>query len=268
LTIAERTLSSMRKSYSRRNAIICAVLCFGVIVGLRGFGTTVWAQQEWEPTIRGFEQQDKSHRISPGEVVFTGSSSIAYWSSLVDDMKPLTVINRGFGGSEYSDVNYYADRIVVAYRPGAVVVYAGDNDLAGGGRKTAEGVAQDVQQFVRLVHGKLPETWVFVVSIKPSIARWKRWPEMERANHLIQGLLRTEDHAGYIDVATPMLGPGGRPSPDLFVSDGLHPSAKCYAMWTSIIKPILLQHVAPSRSSMSAPVDPGSKTATVGARTQ
>jgi lysophospholipase L1-like esterase len=28
---------------------------------------------------------------------------------------------------------------------------------------------------------------------------------------------------------------------DLFVSDGLHPSPKCYALWTSIIKPVLLQ---------------------------
>jgi lysophospholipase L1-like esterase len=165
-------------------------------------------------------------------------------------MKPLQVINRGFGGSEYSDVNFYADRIVIAYRPAAVVVYGGDNDLASSGRKTPQTVAQDVQRFVQLVHAKLPQTWVFVVSIKPSIARWKRWPEMHEANQLVQDFLRTQDRAGYIDVATPMLDKDGRPSPDLFISDGLHPSAKCYAMWTSIIRPILLEHVAPSSSSL------------------
>jgi len=233
----------------RKGALLWFVLFLGILaLGYREFRGTVLAQ-EWESSIRAFERQDKVHPVPPGGIVFTGSSSIAYWSSLVDDMKPLTVINRGFGGSEYTDIDHYADRIVIAYRPVAVVVYAGDNDLASPGRKTAQSVAQDVQQFVQIVHAKLPETWVFVVSIKPSILRWKVWPEMKQANQLIEGFLRTQDHAGFIDVASPMLDERGRLSSDLFVGDGLHPSAKCYALWTSIIKPILLQRFAPSRSS-------------------
>lgn len=233
----------------RKGTLLWSILCLGLFaIGFRQFRATVSAQ-EWESSIRAFERQDKIHPVPPGAIVFTGSSSIAYWSSLVGDMKPLTVINRGFGGSEYTDVNHYADRIVIAYRPAAVVVYAGDNDLASPGRKTAESVAQDVQQFVQIVHAKLPETWVFVVSIKPSILRWKTWPEMKEANQLIQDFLRTQDHAAYIDVASRMFDERGRPSGDLFVGDGLHPSAKCYALWTSIIKPILLEHFPPSRSS-------------------
>jgi lysophospholipase L1-like esterase len=238
-----------RRSF-RAKATFFLILCLGfVTIAFRELGIPLWAQQEWEPTIRAFEQQDRAHPVPPGVIVFTGSSSIAYWNSLVNDMKPLNVLNRGFGGSEYSDVNYYVDRIVVSYRPAAVVVYAGDNDLASSGGKTPQTVAQDVGQFVRTVHAKLPQTWVFVVSIKPSIARRKRWPEMQEANQLIQDFVRTQDHAGYIDVATPMLDQSGRASPDLFVSDGLHPSAKCYAMWTSIIKPVLLQHVQTSSTS-------------------
>jgi lysophospholipase L1-like esterase len=233
----------------RRSALPWAILCVGMLaIGFREFRATVSAQ-EWESSIRAFERQDKVHPAPPGVIVFTGSSSIAYWDSLVDDMKPLAVINRGFGGSEYTDVNHYADRIVIAYRPAAVVVYAGDNDLASPGRKTAQSVAQDVRQFVQIVHAKLPETWVFVVSIKPSILRWNAWPEMKQANQLISGFLRTQDHAAYIDVASPMLDQRGRLTNDLFVGDGLHPSAKCYALWTSVIKPVLLQRFAPSRSS-------------------
>lgn len=245
-------MSNAHNHSLRKNVLLWTILCLGILgVAFRESGATAWAQ-EWEPSIRAFEQQDKVHPASPGVIVFTGSSSIAYWSSLVADMKPLTVINRGFGGSEYSDVNEYADRIVIAYRPSAVVVYAGDNDLAAGGRKTPQSVAQDVQHFVQAVHAKLPQTWVFVVSIKPSLARWKAWPRMREADRLIQDFLRTQDHAAYIDVATPMLGNTGRPSPDLFVSDGLHPSAKCYALWTSLIKPVLLQH-ASTNSSQYAP---------------
>jgi hypothetical protein len=61
-------------------------------------------------------------------MVFTGSSSIARWDTLADEMKLLDVINRAFGGSQYPDLNRYAKRIVIAYRPRAVVVYEGDND--------------------------------------------------------------------------------------------------------------------------------------------
>jgi lysophospholipase L1-like esterase len=233
----------------RSSTLLWTILCLSFLaIGIREFRVTVLAQG-WESSIRVFERQDKVHPVAPGVIVFTGSSSIAYWSSLVDEMKPLTVINRGFGGSEYTDVNHYADRIVIAYRPAAVVVYAGDNDLASPGRKTAQSVAQDVQQFVQIVHAKLPQTWVFVLSIKPSILRWKAWPEIKEADRLIEGFLRTQDHAAYIDVASPMLDSLGRLSSDLFVSDGLHPSAKCYALWTLLIKPVLVQHFPPSKTS-------------------
>lgn len=232
-----------------KKPVLGAILLLGILgVGLREFPSVVLAQ-EWESSIRAFERQDKVHPVPPGVIVFTGSSSIAYWSSLVDDMKPLTVINRGFGGSEYTDVNHYADRIVIAYHPAAVVVYAGDNDLASPGRKTAQSVAQDVQQFVQIVHAKLPQTWIFVLSIKPSVLRWKAWPEMKQANQLIEDFLRTQDHAAFIDVASPMFDNRGNLPRDLFIADGLHPTAKCYALWTSMIKPILLQRFASSRSS-------------------
>ena len=269
LIIPRRTLPrmlNMKKHSVRKRALLWTILFFGIVgAGFGEFGATAYAQ-EWEPSIRAFESQDKTHPVAPGAIVFTGSSSIAYWDSLVADMKPLTVINRGFGGSEYTDVNHYADRIVIAYHPAAVVVYAGDNDLASPGRKTAQSVARDVQQFVQIVHAKLPQTWIFVLSIKPSILRWKAWPEMQEANQLIQDYLRTQDRAAYIDVASPMLDQSGRPSGDLFISDRLHPSPKCYALWTSIIKPVLLQHSAPARSSSQYPLPESSTKASSAVR--
>ncbi len=45
-------------------------------------------------------------------IVFAGSSSFARWGTLVDDMQPLEFINRGFGGSQMSDLDHYAKRIV------------------------------------------------------------------------------------------------------------------------------------------------------------
>ena len=62
-------------------------------------------------------------------------------------MKPFEVVNRG--GSEFSDLDEYAKRIVVAYKPKAVVVYEGDNDLSQGSPKTPESVANDFKKFVQ-----------------------------------------------------------------------------------------------------------------------
>ena len=197
--------------------------------------------QDWEPSIRKFEEQDKVNPPKWGCIVFTGSSSIALWETLVNEMKPLDVINRGFGGSQYSDLNQYAKRIVIAYHPRAVVVYEGDNDLAAGSSKTPESVANDARAFVQMIHSALPETWIYIISIKPSKSRWNEWPRMKAANSLIRDFARTQERVQYIDVASAMFDTRGNLPAGLFVEDGLHPARKCYALWTSIIKPILLQ---------------------------
>jgi len=49
------------------------------------------------------------------------------------------VINRGFGGSQIADSVFYADRIVIPYRPRLIVLRAGGNDIHAG--KTPEQVA-------------------------------------------------------------------------------------------------------------------------------
>jgi hypothetical protein len=53
----------------------------------------------------------------------------------------------------------------------------------------------------------------------------------------------------YIDIATSMFDAKGNLPADLFKSDGLHPTAKLYAMWTAIIKPILLQRFGPPQKA-------------------
>jgi len=222
--------------------VVLSVCLAGVGDCKYSFGSTVLAQaQDWEPSIRKFEEQDKVNPPKLGSIVFTGSSSIARWETLSDEMKPLDVINRGFGGSQYSDLNQYANRIVIAYHPPAVVVYEGDNDLAPGSSKTAESVANDARIFVQTIRAALPETWIYFISIKPSKSRLTEWPRMREANRMIRDFTRTQEHVQYVDVASAMFDSGGNLRADLFVEDGLHPTPKCYALWTSIIKPLLLQ---------------------------
>ena len=216
-------------------------LCRGVRHRSARFSIPSVLAQGWEPAIRNFEEQDKVDS-QPGRIVFTGSSSIRFWDSLVADMKPLDVTNRGFGEPELSDLDQYANRIVVAYHPRAAAVYENrDNDLAEGSGKTPEMVAADFRKFVQIVHGALPHTWIYILSIKPSKLRWKQWPEMKAANKMMQDFAATQQRVQYIDIATLTFDANGGLPGDLFKPDGLHPTAKLYAMWTATIKPILLQ---------------------------
>lgn len=191
--------------------------------------------------IDAFVKRDAREPPASGAILFTGSSSIRTWKTLARDMEPLRIINRGFGGSHLAHVDYYADQIVMPYAPRAIVLYAGDNDLSGTAPKTPKQVLADLRLFVSRVHDVYPETRIYFLSIKPSIQRWARWPSMERANALAQGFAARTPLVRYVDVATPMLGPDGRVDRRLFMKDGLHLNPRGYALWTSILKPILLR---------------------------
>jgi lysophospholipase L1-like esterase len=224
---------------------VVAIVVVGVAVAAGAWLLSAMRSAEfWEPAIAAFEEQDAKQQPPPGAIVFTGSSSIRMWKSLEADMAPLPVLNRGFGGSHIAHVNQYTDRIVVPYAPRAVVLYAGDNDLAAGSDKTPASVLQDFQRFVSLAG--VP---VYFLAIKPSLARWDRWPLMRQANARIEAWADETERVVYVDVATPMLGADGEPRPELFIVDGLHMSAEGYALWTTVLKPVLLARAGPGAGS-------------------
>jgi lysophospholipase L1-like esterase len=193
----------------------------------------------WESTIQKFEASDRVTPPPPNVIVFTGSSSITFWSTLEQDMAPLPVVNRGFGGSHMNDVVHYATRIVVAYRPRAVVLFAGTNDISGSKLKTAQEVCDGYRAFVEVVHAALPETPIYYVSITPTPSRWKYWPIVSETNRLIKAHTETDARLHFIDMTAAILGPDGKPDRSLFRIDRLHPNKKGYAKWTAVIKPIL-----------------------------
>ncbi|MFC3657718.1 hypothetical protein FZ025_05100 [Xanthomonas hyacinthi] len=191
----------------------------------------------WEADMQRFAQADAAHPPKPGGVLFVGSSSIRFWQSLASDFPGVDTLNRGFGGSEIRDSTWYADRIVVPYRPRLVVFYAGDNDLNSG--RSPQQLRDDFLAFVARVRRDLPGTRIAYLSIKPSPARAALLPQVAAANALIRKAAAGLKQVDFIDVYTPMLGADGQPRGELFGADHLHMNAAGYALWRDIVRPYL-----------------------------
>jgi len=222
--------------------VVLLVVGAGLYGGLAWYGERVKDPSFFEEDIQAFEAETD---LPEQPVLFVGSSSIRLWSSLEQDMAPLPVVNRGFGGSQMFHLVHFAERIVAPLQPRAVVVYAGDNDLDASTGKNAEVVLQDYQAFVASVRRLLPTAPIYYLSIKPSRLRWDRWPEMSRANELISDWTRGDSQLHFIDIGPALLGQDGTPRKDVFLFDGLHLNEVGYAGWTKIVRPRLLADLRP-----------------------
>ncbi|MFW6145715.1 MAG: SGNH/GDSL hydrolase family protein [Planctomycetota bacterium] len=189
--------------------------------------------------IAQFEAADAEAKPAAGAIVCVGSSSMRRWHEWLDeDLAPLTVIGRGFGGSNMADVLHYVDRVVLTYRPRAVLLYEGDNDVALGA--TPEAILALFRALTARIHGALPDCRVYVMSVKPSPSRWAMWPRMVETNHLLKAACDGDGRLTFIDVATPMLGGDGKPAAHLYKDDDLHMVRAGYDVWRDAVRPVLM----------------------------
>lgn len=222
-------------------------LGFGILglIALAGalflaYGDEMGTAEFWESEIEAFEASDAEVFPEPSQILFTGSSSIRMWSTLVEDMAPLGVLNRGFGGAHMDHVLHFYERVIRPYKARALVVYVGDNDIGAG--KTPQTVESDFRALVARVRRDQPDIPIYYLTIKASRLRWNLWPIMHEANQRIEALAKTDPLIHVIDVSTPMMqkAGGGEPPSSLFLFDGLHLSDEGYALWTEIVRTRLL----------------------------
>jgi lysophospholipase L1-like esterase len=209
------------------------------ITGL--FFTVGCFAQPFADEIQQFRKQDILNPPPVNAILFVGSSSFRKWTDVGSYFPGYTIINRGFGGSTFPDVIYYAPDIIYPYHPKQVVLYCGDNDLASSDTLTAETVFERFRVLFELIRMKLPGENIVYVSIKPSPSRARLKEKMEKANLLIQAYLSINSHASFVDVYHKMLNPDGSIMTDIFLEDNLHMNAKGYAIWQKAITPFLLK---------------------------
>jgi len=209
----------------------------------------VWSQQDlpdptrFENAIERFEEADRRNPPPENAIVLTGSSSIAFWNEEAPgELSPLTVIARGFGGSIMHDLLHYLDRVVLTYQPRAVLIYEGDNDTFRG--MPNDLIIEHYHEGISRIHAELPEARIYLVTVKPSIARLAQWAAASELNQRFRAIAASDPRIHVIDVATPMLDANGQVLDDIFVDDDLHLNEKGYTIWAAAIREVLMAQEA------------------------
>jgi len=170
--------------------------------------------------LDAFAEADRRARSPAGAILFVGSSTIRLWTTLAGDFAPVPVVRRGFGGATLAEVIDHRRRLFRPHRPAAVVLYAGENDVAEGASPTT------VVRRYAVLRARLADSaagtapWVFI-GLKPSPARWHLWPAMREVNTRIRSG-NGPAPAGFVETAALVLDGAGSLDRGLFLPDGLH----------------------------------------------
>ena len=193
--------------------------------------------ERWEETIQKFEESDQANPPQEGAILFTGSSSIVMYQDLAKDFPDHDVLNRGFGGSQFSDLAYYADRVIYPYKPSKIFIYEGDNDIAVG--EKPKDVFKEAKELREEIAKALPGVPVVFISPKPSVARWELKEEYEELNKRLKKYADRTENTMYADVWSAMLNEEGVVYDHIFLEDNLHMKPEGYAIWKSVLEPYM-----------------------------
>lgn len=191
----------------------------------------------YQKELDAWRDADAKNPPKPGMILFVGSSTFTNWKTVDKAFPDKYVLNRAYGGSGLGHlIRDY--KVFTAYRPKQIVVYCGENDLAGGKTPAYEVVAS-FKKFFGLVRRELPNVDILYCAMKPSPSRWHLRAKYLFGNEEIKTFLATQPRTEYVSCWDAMLGADDRPDPSIFGSDMLHMNAKGYAIWTRILAPKL-----------------------------
>jgi lysophospholipase L1-like esterase len=219
----------------------CAALLALALLGAPMLAALAPAEPKPDPAfpfsreIEAFAQLDRQGALLADATLFLGSSSIRLWD-IGRSFPGMATVNRGFGGATTPDVLHHYRRLLPTVPPRNVMVYVGENDLAGGA--TPDAVARQVLDLLGRLRADYPRARIAYLSLKPSPIRWTLWPRMDAVNRAV-GARARRDGFDYIDVGHVLLAKDGLPDASLFRPDGLHMNPDGYARWTALVQAYL-----------------------------
>ena len=101
-------------------------------------------------------------------------------------------------------------------------------------------ITGQLEEIIDRIHRELPETRIYVLSVKPSPIRESAWERAQLLNERYQELADADPLVHYVDVATPLLNEDGSMRRDLYVRDMLHLNGSGNEIWGASIKAALM----------------------------
>jgi hypothetical protein len=201
-------------------------------------------QVRFAADVQKFIDADKTNPPPQGGIEFIGSSIFRQWTTVAQDMAPLPVFNRAYGGSHTWEMNAWLDQTVLRYKPAVIVYYCGSNDIQGGVDQTAEQVFERVKEFEVRVHAALPNTRIIYFSINRAMDQRNRWDVVDRANELVKQWAYRTENFDYVESNTALFDAKDEPIVAHFKPDGRHFNPSAYVEFTKILKPVLQKTMA------------------------
>ncbi|MDR3186618.1 MAG: GDSL-type esterase/lipase family protein [Christensenellaceae bacterium] len=241
----EKNKKHSKKKILKRVIIAVAIL---LVLVFTGIGIVYWTTVGYPAKLKKAEKRIE-HFQSVGfekeQILLCGSSFIQYWTSSENDLAPLTTYNVGVEATVVSDWKKWIDLLILPFNPRAILLYVGSNDMHGSiGSKKGTVVADEVKELLTSIHEKLPQTIIYYVSIAPTIAREKVWDESSACNSEVSAYSKTREYLRFIDCTQALLNSDGSLKKEIYAKDNLHFNDAGYAIWKSVIAPILLDELA------------------------
>ncbi|MEL6109294.1 MAG: GDSL-type esterase/lipase family protein [Planctomycetota bacterium] len=193
--------------------------------------------QRFAGAIGAFARQDRENGIPKGKTVFVGSSSVARLDrETVFPDHPMTL--RGLRGGRISDLNHYAEELVLQYEPSRVVFFCGGNDLWNG--DTPEEVLANFDEFTKKLFQRAPRCRLIQLAIRPSMKKRTIIPLVLRTNQLLQQFADADERIVFLRGACDrFLDEDGESIEPLYHEDRNHMNASGYTIWSEIVTPHL-----------------------------
>ncbi len=217
--------------YNKLVVILCFVFSFEV------------KSQEYPDPKRFYNEIKSELEESPFKktdkplIVFSGSSSIRFWIDLDKDFIEYDILNRGFGGSIFSDLNYFINELIIKHNPDLIVLYEGDNDIAF--NIPTKYLYDDFKKSYKLIRKKNENVPIIYIAPKPSPARWDKKNKYDELNNLIKEFCKMKQRTYYFDTWSIMIDNEGNIPKKYFWTDMLHMNKSGYQIWKKNLKPLI-----------------------------
>ena len=217
--------------YNKLIVILCFVFSFEVksqeYPDPKRFYNEIKSELEESP----FKKSDKPL------IIFSGSSSIRFWIDLDKDFIEYDILNRGFGGSIFSDLNYFINELIIKHNPDLIVLYEGDNDIAF--NIPTKYIYDDFKKSYELIRKKNENVPIIYIAPKPSPARWDKKNKYDELNNLIKEFCKMKQKTYYFDTWSIMIDNEGNIPKKYFWTDMLHMNKSGYQIWKKNLKPLI-----------------------------